>query len=288
MRSRIALYAVASFAIAGCSTGEPATAGLDAAAAVAAVQSEDAAVAITAMANEMNANLAAEGASYRISQAEWLGADNAGSEVFFNNRGNKRLTADFIPGDPRRGGRTNITYWVRPVGFAPTGLTSADVTGAISRAMTTWDNVNCSTLPITQVPNRVILATDIIHEGFAGLPPGVLGVTFTSIFIDGPGGPPTDLDNNGLADVALRQIFYASGSPWHIGATFDLETVALHEAGHGLSQDHFGKAFLTESNDQIHFAPRAVMNAAYSGIQQTIGETDNAGHCANWANWPNK
>jgi hypothetical protein len=31
-----------------------------------------------------------------------------------------------------------------------------------------------------------------------------------------------------------------------------------------------------------------VMNAAYSGIQTSIEKTDNAGHCSNWASWPNK
>jgi hypothetical protein len=61
----------------------------------------------------------------------------------------------------------------------------------------------------------------------------------------------------------------------------------LHEAGHGLSQQHFGSAFTDSGNESLHFAPRAVMNAAYSGIQTSISETDNAGHCSNWANWNN-
>ena len=67
---------------------------------------------------------------------------------------------------------------------------------------------------------------------------------------------------------------------------FDIETVALHEAGHGLSQGHFGKKFRTDKNGKIHFSPRAVMNASYSGIQTEILKTDNAGHCSIWANWP--
>ena len=51
---------------------------------------------------------------------------------------------------------------------------------------------------------------------------------------------------------------------------------------------HFGKLFRTDANGKLHFTPRAVMNAGYTGIQQQIGKTDNAGHCSNWANWPNK
>jgi len=29
------------------------------------------------------------------------------------------------------------------------------------------------------------------------------------------------------------------------------------------------------------------MNATYSGVQTSIGKTDNGGHCSNWASWPN-
>ncbi len=81
--------------------------------------------------------------------------------------------------------------------------------------------------------------------------------------------------------------FYIDAFLWADGARYDVETIALHEAGHGLSQGHFGKAFVTDSNNVLHFSPRAVMNAAYSGIQTQIGKTDNAGHCSNWNSWPN-
>jgi len=49
---------------------------------------------------------------------------------------------------------------------------------------------------------------------------------------------------------------------------------------------HFGKIFRTESNGVIHFAPRAVMNAAYGGVLQTPQGTDNASFCSNFARWP--
>ena len=74
---------------------------------------------------------------------------------------------------------------------------------------------------------------------------------------------------------------------WQIDANVNVETVALHEAGHGLSQGHFGKGFVTSSNGKLHFSPRAVMNAAYNGVQQDIDQTDNAGHCSIWGQWPN-
>jgi hypothetical protein len=133
-----------------------------------------------------------------------------------------------------------------------------------------------------------IPAADITHTGW--LPAGllnnrVIAVTFTFIFVSG--GVPTDIDNNGGADVAFREILYNNAFLWGINSNVDVETIALHESGHGLSQGHFGKAFGTLSNGKLHFAPRAVMNAAYSGIQQDIQATDNGGHCSIWGSWPN-
>jgi hypothetical protein len=128
----------------------------------------------------------------------------------------------------------------------------------------------------------------VTHAGW--LPGGILannviGVTFTFVWTDG-GGNPTDIDNDGRADVAFREILYNDAFTWQINGNIDVETVALHESGHGLSQGHFGKAFATTANGKIHFSPRAVMNAAYSGIQRAIGATDNAGHCSIWGSWP--
>ena len=62
--------------------------------------------------------------------------------------------------------------------------------------------------------------------------------------------------------------------------------IALHEAGHGLSQAHFGKVFIKKTG-AIQFAPQAVMNAVYVAPQQSLLGTDNGGHCSNWAEWPN-
>ena len=67
----------------------------------------------------------------------------------------------------------------------------------------------------------------------------------------------------------------------------DIETVALHEAGHGLSQGHFGKAFRTNANQKVHFVPRVVMNASYTGIQTSFEKADNGGQSSNWGESPN-
>jgi hypothetical protein len=272
---------------------------------VGSVAMADSVAAVSALGNTANAALAGGAAGYRVEYAELLSSDDAGVTVFFNNRGNKQLAAHFIPGDPLRGGGTNITYTIDQTEGAVDGLTQAQTNAAIGRAMTTWDNVTCSTLPIDAVGNpgtdigvieflnglggSPVWYADLTHAGWLPggiLAPNTIAVTFTFVWTDAFGNA-TDLDGNGKADVAFREILYNDAFTWQINANIDVETVALHEAGHGLSQGHFGKAFVTSSNGKLHFAPLAVMNAGYSGVQQTIDQTDNAGHCSIWGSWPN-
>jgi hypothetical protein len=257
----------------------------------------------------MNAKLLADGSAFQIAQVDYLTSDDVnevGQTVFFNNRV-KQLGAHFVPGDPRRGGRANITYLVDQAEGAVDGLTVAQTTAAIDRAMASWNGVNCSTIPITKRPDipgldigiiETLLGqtggpfflADITHAGWlpAGvLPANVIGVTFTFIFIDPATGAPSDIDNNNKIDVAFREILYNDRFVWRINGNIDVETVALHESGHGLSQGHFGKAFGTDANGKIHFASLAVMNAAYTGVQQDLKGTDNGGHCSIWGSWPN-
>lgn len=257
----------------------------------------------------MNVKLEADSSMFRLGELDYLTPDDTqevGQTIFFNNRV-KQLGAHFVPGDPRRGGRANITYLVDQAEGAIDGLTVAQTTAAIDRAMATWNGVNCSTIPITKLPDipgldiglvETLLGqtggpfflADITHAGWlpaSVLPANVIGVTFTFIFVDPATGAPSDIDNNGKADVAFREILYNDRFVWRINGNIDVETVALHESGHGLSQGHFGKAFGTDANGKIHFAPLAVMNAAYSGVQQDLKGTDNGGHCSIWGSWPN-
>ncbi len=235
--------------------------------------------------------------------------DEMGRTVIFSNRGNKQLSADFVPNPSLSlDGSTDISYYVdenRPSTDLPVSTSSE----AIYRAMSTWDGITCSELGINPVPydgrptgfvaaifgfgGSFEYVADVVHAGwlprsfFDLLAPGggdfILGVTFTIIFTDNEGNP-IDTDNNKKIDVAFREIYYNDNFTWNDGSTYDVETVALHEAGHGLSQAHFGEAFVNEGG--LHFSPRAVMNAAYSGVQTRITKTDNAGHCSNWAQWP--
>lgn len=267
--------------------------------------------------DQVNAGLI--GLEYRAGVAEYYTdpeSGEMGNVIFANDRGNKQLVGDFVPGDPRRGSGNSIFHvFDGTEATTASGLSPAQTEGAVDAAMATWDGVQCSNLPIVDrgtAPFDIgvvqfilsgggagsgLLFGDLQHAGwlpasfFDALRPGggssILGVTFTFNWIDTSTGLVTDIDGNGKPDVAFREIYYNDGFAWSTnGGGIDVETVALHEAGHGLSQGHFGKIFLS-GNGKLHFSPRAVMNAAYSGIQRSIGKTDNAGHCSNWGAWPN-
>lgn len=237
-------------------------------------------LAVDLMAEYGSADVALDGAF-------WMGDPDQqamGGFVFFNDRGNKQLPFQWVPADPRRGGRTNIKYATVP--SAPAGLTPAEVDAAVDRAMATWDGVACSSGLSVDKASLADPDVDIVHLGFAPLPPGVLAATFPFIWVDGNLNP-TDIDNDGNLDYAFALILYSTEFAWAIDGNIDVETVTLHEAGHGLAQGHFGSAFVTLRNGRLHFSPRAVMNATYSGVQQSITRTDNGGHCSMWGAWPN-
>lgn len=268
-----------------------------------------------------SANSGKASKSYNVAlyMAEYITAGNSeemGNIVYFNNRGNKQLDGDFVPGLALDG--TNaISYYVDD-NRSTLDLNVVLCNNAIDRAMNTWDGITCSNLGMFEktFDGRktgliASIAGDLLGEDFGGsdlyvadvmhggwfparvfdlvAPNGsrfILGVTYTIVFTD-EFGNLIDTDNNGKYDVAWREIYYNDYFQWNDGSRFDIETVALHEAGHGLSQGHFGEAFRNIKTGKLHFAPRAVMNAAYSGIQTTIAQTDMAGHCSNWSSWFN-
>jgi hypothetical protein len=218
-----------------------------------------------------------------------------------------------------------ITYAVDNVDNVPvTGTPSgAETEGEIDDAMATWDDMRCSNLGLTEVedPGDIgvianiffgagspIVVADVQHAGWAEVEFGgtTIAATFTFGYCDpcGPGDPVwTDVDSNGKNDAAFREIYYDAfcqgcNNPdfwdWVVDddvntpgvLDIDIETVALHEAGHGLSQAHFGKGFVTNSNGKLHQAPRSVMQAAYVGPQRSLRAPDNGGHCSIWGSWP--
>jgi hypothetical protein len=248
----------------------------------------------------------------QLEKMEYYTAEGAGNTVFFSDRGNKRLGSDFVPNDPRNAvPGTAIPYLVDGTQLiTASGLNTLE---PLNTVRDTWSNVTCSNgldiLNLGVTSNDVGFVSNIFfgYGGSAGFFPGIivqagvlpsdffelltpgggagiLGVCFTLSYLE-------DINADGKGDVAIKEIYYNDGFNWQdraaTGSGFDFETVALHETGHALSQAHFGKVSRTESNGKVHFSPRALMNAGYSGVNRVVEKTDESGHCSNWSNWPN-
>lgn len=264
-----------------------------------------------------------------LAQAEYFvaadGYNAATSQTLIANDRAHLINSQFVENDPRRGGQSHITYVVDQsdgsaltrvsqtplvIGVLPNAVTEA----TLDQSMNTWRTAGCNGPGVVKVADsggnidvvdELVLGgapgtptADITHAGwlpggfFNAIAPGgassILGVTFTFVFL-GPGGP-TDIDNNGLADVAFREIYYNRGFGWATNGTsfnVDIESVATHEAGHAFGLGHFGKVFLTKKGttiDDVKYAPRAVMNAVYIAPFRELTGADTSGFCHIWAN----
>lgn len=253
-----------------------------------------------------------------------LSGQEGGVQWIQRDLGNGQLTQDFVYGDPRRaffnGGNPGVTYGIK------TAFTSSDanLTNQVfwmERSLTTWTDLTCSSLDLVEnavTPNGPgvvevffntgvidinLIEADLTQMGFrsaAQFPyfaanPNVLGVAFTLSWVD-ENGNLTDIDNNGKSDVAFREIYYNDQFNWADNGLegrqpdgtriFDFPTVAIHEAGHGLSHAHFGS--IGRQDGVLVARPRAVMNAIYGGFYRELGGRDTGSHCSNWAQWPNR
>ncbi len=273
---------------------------------------------VSAKLAEINAGLAAAGAHYAVEMAEISMPPSAASadrgQIIYANDRTHRLTSKWVPGDPRRDADgNNITYMIDQSFMNANGAGNAEP--SIDASYATWNGVNCSKLNIVKRPddggfNTAIFqggdnpfAADIITLGFLPavyfdlvLGPGssqnVLGVTFTFVFgsYDAQGNfTPSDVDNNGRDDTALKEVWYNDGFTWTTSNTtdIDIQTVALHENGHALELGHFGKVAFNTSSGKLKVSPRAVMNAFILGVLRSPLGTDNGSYCSNWASWPN-
>lgn len=267
--------------------------------------------------SSLNKKLKAERKNYIVALVEYI-TDGAGAQMgktlYYKDIGNKQLSHHWVPGDPNRDGRTNITWTIDQTELCADIDEEVRCINAINRAMTTWNGVACATIPLVKLNGAGIdwgyvqfllgfggvegWAADFTHAGwqpakfFDAIADGgstyILGATFTFIWIDNSTGNPTDMDNNNKADVAFREVYYNDAFTWKINGHYDVETIALHESGHGVSLAHFGKAFGTTANNKLHFSPMAVMNAAYTGIHHELLPTDVASFCSVWSHWPNR
>lgn len=267
---------------------------------------------------DINVKLAGQGLNIRLSYAETVtrkeDAQAATGQTIYANDRQKRLASQWVPGDERRmADDNNLTYLVYgPYAPANYGTSNQiDSEPAIDASFATWNNIKKNAkLDILKRPDTgefpsAIFAggnpflADITEFGFLPglyfdlvLGPGssdtVLGVTFTFNFVD-EAGNPTDINNDGYADTALKEVWYNDDFLWKIEATAagtDIETVALHENGHALGFGHFGKISITGSNNKVHVSPRSVMNAIILGIQRDLLGTDQASYTNIYGSWP--
>jgi hypothetical protein len=266
----------------------------------------------------LNQGIAAQNLNYAVREASMLLAATAdpqrASTVYANDRLH-RLGYRFVKNDPRRGtvGAAVRQATFLPLGFASTGSATINAKPSIDASFATWNGVQCANLsivnnalPANVFPSAILnlggfienpLLNDINTAGFLPgsifnlvLGPGastqVLGVTFPFVFVDAEGNP-TDIDGDGNDDLAFAEIWYNAAFRWNntgTGPNADIETVTLHENGHALGLNHFGKIAVNQ-NGKLHVSPRAVMNAIVLGTLRSPLGTDNAGFCGIWEDW---
>jgi Matrixin len=253
---------------------------------------------VLAVMNDFNRTLRAEWMDLRVQveQVELLtaGQERAGSHLH-------RQPFRWVSGDPRRASEGALLSYRVDLSDGPT---PAGTEAAVDRAMATWSSDSC--LKKMQVVKRPsdgtdadlfdaqfgyggfgdYRAADVVHAGW--LPPdffeqvtgpgggeSVVALSATFIFVN-LDGEPTDLDGDGYMDAAHSEIYYNRAFSWTTGAgdgRIDVESVALHEAGHALGIGHI---------DPRH---TAVMNPVYAGPRTRLQSHDHAALCSIWAPW---
>lgn len=257
-----------------------------------------------------NERLAAEGSNMRIAVAELLLAPdapvNVGTTIYADNR-TLQLGYVWVQGDPRRGGRDGLTYLVdesHAYGYTRTSYPATTYLGGyFDAAFEPWTSLDCNKLDLVRVPDNgtdpsfydypalndgatVYGQADIVEAGWRALPQFVLGTSYTWVFVDG-NGQPTDINGDGRRDTARNEVWFARGYYWTVNDVpgIDFLSVAIHENGHSIGIGHFGMIFRSNANGQLHFSPRAIMNAAYVSRMQELQGTDEASFCGNYASW---
>lgn len=276
--------------------------------AMAQATSADPGDAIRAEMAAMNARLAAEGANIRVEVAEIIlsedGPHEAGTTIYANNR-QHQLAYHWVADDERRDADGNLITYLVDVSRSnawnnPSAPAVINFASTLENSFAAWSALSCTGMQIVQRPDlggdySIVddgvgqwWAADIVEAGFRLLGPNILGVTYTFLFTDDDGNL-TDLNRDGRYDTALKEIWYSTRYYWTTNQIpgIDVMSVAIHENGHALEIGHFGKIFRTNSNGVLHFAPRAIMNAAYVSRNTDLHGTDVSSFCSNWGSWPN-
>jgi hypothetical protein len=264
-----------------------------------------------ALLSEINAQLAAQDAPYRLEAVDFLTLGGGLSPIRVH-----RFPLRWVPNDPRRyfdAPGEDLTYiFDQSDGATSSGLTALQTEAAFDEAIATWAADSClRNFNIVKHPDLGIdpdiedyflgvggfgtPTADVIFAGFApqqlfdAWAPGanVIAFSFTFVFVDATG-TPTDIDHNNYLDSALSEIYFNDAfgnanvpAPWGIDVPLqvgiDFESVALHEFGHSLGLGHFGGP------------PVAVMNGNESfwlNLSQSLYPPDHGSICAQLGSWP--
>ena len=153
----------------------------------AAAPTSDDNVAYSPLLAQVNAGLAAARAPYRVGSAElriagdgWT--NNVTSTVLVANDRARGFGAEWVKGDPRRGGNLGVTYAfgsntaIAPTTRDPNGsnvrlVTPAEQTAYIDEAMSAWRAMQCSSKPITKVAIPAGTDPDILDQLVLGQAP---------------------------------------------------------------------------------------------------------------------
>jgi len=154
-------------------------------------------------------------------------------------------------------GRRVFLRWMQPTvrysinTRAVPGVTTAQLQSVMARAFERWQNVGTAAIgfQFSGVTSAAPLEFDGLNTiGFLDEPEleGLLGLTLTTF-------------DTVTGEVVESDIFFNSAEPWSAAADgetdrFDLESVAVHEAGHFVGLDHSPLGFFEERDGDVRLA----------------------------------
>ena len=114
-----------------------------------------------------------------------------------------------------------------------------------------------------------------------------------------PNQPATDINDDGKRDLFATEIYFRRSANYvldddDLGNTLfyiDLETIVLHELGHALGMDHFGRTsvILDDNGDLVDVIVNEnsgnVMNTNNYWVRRELRGSDRASFCQLYANW---